>query len=80
MMQTVESFSEATQWLEQACDGAGRSYSDLERTALARDPDAEEIAQWKRAGATRIILAPWGKSTEAVASLHDFARRHLESP
>jgi probable F420-dependent oxidoreductase len=80
MLQTVDSFSEATQWLEHACDGAGRSYSDLERTALVRDPDAEEIAQWQRAGATRIIIAPWGRSTEAVESLHDFARLHLVSP
>jgi probable F420-dependent oxidoreductase len=80
MLQTVDSFSEATTWLEQACDRAGRSYRDLERTALDRDPDAEDIAQWEKAGATRIIIAPWGKSTEAVASLRDFARRHLESP
>jgi len=80
MLQTVESFFVATQWLERACDGAGRNYSDLERTALARDPDAEEIVQWQRAGATRIIIAPWGRSTEAVESLHDFARLHLVSP
>ena len=80
MLQTVDSFSEATTWLEHACDRAGRSYRDLERTALDRDPDAEDIAQWEKAGATRIIIAPWGKSTEAVASLRDFARRHLRSP
>jgi alkanesulfonate monooxygenase SsuD/methylene tetrahydromethanopterin reductase-like flavin-dependent oxidoreductase (luciferase family) len=80
MVQTVDSFSEATTWLERACDVAGRSYSDLERTALDRYPDAEDIAQWEKAGATRIIIAPWARSTEAVASLRDFARRHLASP
>ena len=80
MLATVESFSAATTWLEQACEGAGRSYAELERTALHRDPDAEDIARWEKAGATRIIVAPWGRSTEAVASLGDFARRHLGSP
>ena len=80
MLQTVESFAMATKWLERACEGAGRSYRDLERTALVRDPDAEDIERWKGAGATRIIIAPWSKSTEAVASLRDFARLHLASP
>jgi probable F420-dependent oxidoreductase len=74
MLQTVESFSLATEWLERACEAAGRNYRDLERTALVRNPDAEDIRQWKRAGATRIIISPWSKSTEAVASLHEFAR------
>ena len=80
MLQTVEAFAISTRWLQRACEGAGRSYRDLERTALVRHPDAEDIERWKGAGATRIIIAPWGKSTEAVASLRDFARLHLASP
>ncbi len=74
MLQTLESFATATRWLERACEAAGRNYEDLERTALVRDPDADEIQQWQRAGATRIIISPWNKSTEAVASLHQFVR------
>ena len=74
MLQTVDSFATATGWLERACDAAGRSYHDIERTALARHPDPEEIEQWKRAGATRLIVSPWSRSTEAVASLRQFSR------
>jgi probable F420-dependent oxidoreductase len=79
MLQTVESFSRATEWLERACEAVGRSYVDLERTALVRYPYAEDIKQWKRAGATRIIISPWSKSTEAVASIREFARLSGES-
>lgn len=74
MLQTLESFSAATQWLERACEAAGRSYGDLERTALVRDPDAEGIKQWQQAGATRLIISPWNRSSEAIASLHEFVR------
>jgi probable F420-dependent oxidoreductase len=74
MLQSVESFTQATTWLERACDAAGRSYRDVQRTALVRHPDAEELAQWQKAGATRLIVSPWRKSTDAVASLHEFAR------
>jgi hypothetical protein len=79
MLQTVGSFSRATEWLERACEAVGRNYVDLERTALVRYPDAEDIRQWKRVGATRIIISPWSKSTEAVASIHEFARLTGES-
>lgn len=50
----------------------GRDLDELDRSALERHPDRELVATWHRAGATRLIVAPWSRSTDAVEGLRRF--------
>jgi alkanesulfonate monooxygenase SsuD/methylene tetrahydromethanopterin reductase-like flavin-dependent oxidoreductase (luciferase family) len=73
MMQTPELFTRATAWLERACDEHGRDFSLIERTAIVNNPDAASVREWSASGATRLIISPWARSSEAVAAIHTFA-------
>jgi hypothetical protein len=33
----------------------------------------DDVARWEDVGVTRLIVSPWGRSPEAVESLHRFA-------
>ena len=39
---------------------------------MVRDPDEQAIDTWRAAGATRLVVAPWRRSTEAVDGLTAF--------
>ena len=39
---------------------------------MVRDPDEQALDTWRDAGATRLIVAPWARSTDAVDGLAAF--------
>jgi probable F420-dependent oxidoreductase len=40
-------------------------------------PSDDDIARWEAAGATRLIVRPWARSSEAIDAITAFADRHL---
>jgi probable F420-dependent oxidoreductase len=73
MLQTPDTFASAVDGLHDRCERAGRDPDTFERTALAPRPDDEELDAWLKAGATRLIIAPWRHSVDASDSLSRFA-------
>jgi probable F420-dependent oxidoreductase len=51
----------------------GRDVDEIQRSALVRDPDRDEVDTWARAGATRLIVAPWQRTSGAVDGLRRLA-------
>ena len=74
MVQTPATFTAAVGQLRDLCARIGRDDATLERTATARHPDPDELASWRAAGATRLIVAPWARTADAVDGLAAFAR------
>jgi len=72
MVQDEASFATAVEKLRTLCDRNGRDCDAIERTAMVRDPDDGAVESWRSAGATRLIVAPWSRSTEAVDGLAAF--------
>jgi probable F420-dependent oxidoreductase len=75
MIHDVASFSASVELLSQLCEGIGRDPQDIQRTALVENPTDIEVDGWTRAKATRLIVAPWRRSSEAVEGLGRFAAR-----
>jgi probable F420-dependent oxidoreductase len=73
MIHDEGSFAAATGELTARCEALGRDVTTLQRTALVRDPAPEEIVGWTASGATRLLVAPWPRSADAVAGLERFA-------
>jgi probable F420-dependent oxidoreductase len=69
MVQDTTSFAAAVERLRALAADAGRDVTGIQRTAMARDPDAPAIDGWSAAGATRLIVAPWTRTSGAVAGL-----------
>lgn len=80
MIHTVESFAVATTGLRDECEAQGRARDAVECTALVARPDRAGAEAWARAGADRLILAPWARSAEAVDALGAFADEHGLTP
>ena len=76
MVQSQALFASAVRRLGELCEDVGRSLDDIERTAMVRDPSAREIDSWRFAGATRLIVAPWRRSAEAIDGLAAFRPHH----
>jgi probable F420-dependent oxidoreductase len=72
MVQDEPSFAAAVEKLRVLCDRNGRDFDTIERTAMVRDPDDRAVESWRAAGATRLIVAPWPRSAEAVDGLAAF--------
>ena len=74
MMQQPETFAVALSTLASFLGDAGRDARDVEATALHPRPTPEDIVRWSAAGCTRLIVAPWRRSTDALDGLAEFAR------
>ena len=72
MLQDAAPFAAAVERLRRLCDDAHRDFDAIERTVMVRDPDERAIDTWRAAGATRLVVAPWRRSTEAVDGLAAF--------
>lgn len=55
--------------LRDRLDAHGRSLDGFEVSVTADVHDAEDVARWSALGVTRLIVAPWKRSREAVESL-----------
>ena len=73
MLQTITSFAAAVEVLTEQCGEIGRDPATVERTALVARPDASAIVEWARAGADRLIVAPWRDTADALDGLSRFA-------
>jgi probable F420-dependent oxidoreductase len=74
MIQTPSSFAEDVATLRNECERAGRPFAAVDRTALESLPDASARESWAQAGATRLIVSPWERSSGAVEGIRDFAQ------
>jgi probable F420-dependent oxidoreductase len=74
MVQEPTSFAAAIERLRALAADTGRDLAAIQRTAMARDPDAAALDAWSGAGATRLIVAPWTRTSGALAGLERFAR------
>jgi probable F420-dependent oxidoreductase len=72
MVQDQASFAAAVAKLRTLCDRNVRDFDQIERTAMVRDPDDRTIESWRAAGATRLIIAPWARTADAVDGLAAF--------
>ena len=72
MLQDEPSFGAAVERLRAHCDRAGRDFDAIERTVMVREPDERAVDTWRAAGATRLVVAPWPRSTEAIDGLAAF--------
>jgi probable F420-dependent oxidoreductase len=72
MVQDTATFGASVARLTQLADDAGRDIVTIQRTAMARDPDAAALDAWAAAGATRLIVAPWARTSGALAGLERF--------
>ncbi len=73
MIQTPETFMAAVHQLERECGVIGRHISEIDRTAIIKYPTLPAIKDWERAGATRLIVSPWAKSSRAIEAVRSFA-------
>lgn len=76
MIHDAHSFAASVARLTQMCEERGRDLAEIQRSALVTIPSATDVEAWADAGATRLIVAPWRKSTDAV----DGVRRFAEQP
>ena len=74
MIHDPASFARSVDVLHELAEAAGVDAGALQRTALVANPDERTVDEWHRAGATRLIVAPWSRSNDAVAGLEHFAR------
>ena len=59
--------------LRQELAQKGIDRDTIERTMMVRDPDATARREWEAAGATRLIVAPWERTSGALRGLERFA-------
>jgi probable F420-dependent oxidoreductase len=73
MVHDPSSFARSVAELRDLADAEGTDANSIQRTALVADPDEPTVDEWRHAGATRLIVAPWSRSSEAIAGLERFA-------
>jgi probable F420-dependent oxidoreductase len=73
MIQVPSTFARSVERLAELAARNGRDVEDLQRTALVANPDDAAIDEWQRAGATRLIVAPWARTSGALDGLRRFA-------
>jgi probable F420-dependent oxidoreductase len=74
MIQTPASFAADVATLRSECDRVGNPFDAVDRTALEGLPDASAREAWALAGATRLIVSPWERSSGAVEGVRAFAQ------
>jgi probable F420-dependent oxidoreductase len=75
MIHDAASFAASVGRLAELCAATGRDLDAIQRSALVANPTADDVDAWADAGATRLIVAPWRRSTEAVAGVARFAEQ-----
>ena len=75
MVQSPGTFTRSVDELRRFADEHGRDVATLQRTAIVADPDDGARTQWADAGATRLIVAPWTRTSGALAGLRRFAEQ-----
>lgn len=76
MVQPPDAFARSVERLAALAAERGRHIDELDRTALVARPDGALCEVWRAAGATRLIVAPWARSSDAVEGLRDFRSLH----
>ena len=74
---TPEDVAAAVGRLSELRRTAGRDAEPFEVTVGAVPRDPGDLARWRDAGVDRLVVSPWARSREAVASLESFAERFL---
>jgi probable F420-dependent oxidoreductase len=74
---TPESARERAARLRALCAEAGRGGARFEISVGARDPSRDDLVRYAEAGVTRVIVAPWQRSRDAVDALRRLADRAL---
>ena len=54
---------------------AGRTQPSFQITVGGRVESADDLARFQEAGVTRLVVAPWERSPEAIAGLRRLADR-----
>jgi probable F420-dependent oxidoreductase len=80
MIQTPSTFAHGTEWLATQCAEEGRHFEEIDRSAIVNWPDRAAIEDWSSAGATRLIVAPWRRSSDAVEGLRSYAQFLRQTP
>jgi probable F420-dependent oxidoreductase len=73
MVHDVASFGAAVDRLSELAAAGGRDLDTIQRTMMVRDPDEQARGDWAAAGATRLIVAPWERTSGALRGLQRFA-------
>ena len=73
MVHDPSSFATAVDTLRSLAEQEGRDLDEIQCSALVADPDADARQAWSDAGATRLIVASWARSAEAIDGLVRFA-------
>jgi probable F420-dependent oxidoreductase len=74
MVHDPSTFAAAVGDLRGLAEAHGRDLDTVQRTAMVADPDDVARAAWADAGATRLIVAPWERTSGALAGLQRLAR------
>ncbi len=74
---TVESVAAPLARLRELRAACGREALPFEQICLARVGRRDEVARFEAAGITRLLVAPWDRSREALAGVRRFADRIL---
>jgi len=72
---TPESARDRAARLRALCAEMGRGSARFEISVGARDPSRDDLARYAEAGVTRVIVAPWQRSRDAVDALRRLAER-----
>jgi probable F420-dependent oxidoreductase len=75
MIHDAESFAASVGRLAELCAATGRDLDGIQRSALVANPSADDVDAWNDAGATRLIVPPWRRSTDAVEGVARFAEQ-----
>jgi hypothetical protein len=60
-------------------DEQGRETSDFETSVMTDLQEPEQLAAFATLGVTRLIVAPWTRSSSAAAELEAFAERFSQA-
>jgi alkanesulfonate monooxygenase SsuD/methylene tetrahydromethanopterin reductase-like flavin-dependent oxidoreductase (luciferase family) len=75
MVHDPGTFTRSVDELRRLAEGQRRDLVTLQRTAIVADPDDTARAKWAAAGATRLIVAPWERTSGALSGLRRFAEQ-----
>jgi probable F420-dependent oxidoreductase len=77
MHHTPASVAEPMRRVASVADALGRTTPLV--TTVASHPGKVDVAGWRRSGVSRVIVAPWSSSRDALDGLRRFARQHLRT-
>jgi probable F420-dependent oxidoreductase len=75
MEHTVESVREPLDRLRAALDAAGRPHAEVPVTVAGVVESPDDVHEWEKLGVDRLILSPWERSRDSIASMTALATR-----